>query len=183
METGYDADLDVMCRGRKFWFDEGQSEFDESGRFIRYHGLSASDSGTRLIAHEGMASEGYYTYPCTCFYNGQGRLDKIEEDLLPDDEEKGMQNSGQVEFQYDVNGIVKEAVYQRSSWTQGTTDSSGEIEYDEKGRMIYNSYYITHGGHTEIFVYEEDADRPWACLRWCSFAPGFIDVYLFETVL
>ncbi len=180
LETGYDADLDVLCRGRKFWFDEGQSEFDESGRFIRYHGLDASDSGT---THEGLDRAGYYTYPCTCFYNGQGRLEKIEEDLLSDDEEREMQNSGQVEFQYDVNGIVKEAVYQRSSWTQGTTDSIGEIEYDEKGRMIYNRYYITHGRHTEIFVYEEGANRPWACFRWCSFAPGFVDVYLFETVL
>ncbi|MBD5487841.1 MAG: hypothetical protein HDR13_03475 [Lachnospiraceae bacterium] len=70
-----------------------------------------------------------------------------------------------------------------SSWTHGTSDSSGAIEYDEKGRMILNDYYITHGGHTDIFLYKDDSDLPWACLNWCSYAPGFTNVYLFERAL
>lgn len=52
--------------------------------------------------------------------------------------------------------------------------------YDEKGRMILNDYYITHGGHTNIFVYKDDSDLPWACLNWCSYTPGFTNVYLFR---
>lgn len=137
--------------------------------------------GGILTASGGMCSEqteaSYQPYDDD-YDAGQVRA-FIEEDLLPDDEEKGREDSGQAEFRYDHKGGVKEAVYQRSSWTQGTTDSSGMIEYDEQGRMIYNSYYITHGGHKDLFVYEEGAARPWARLRWCSFAPGFPDVTLF----
>ena len=46
--------------------------------------------------------------------------------------------------------------------------------------MILNDYYITHGGHTDIFVYKDGSDLPWACLNWCSYAPGFTNVYLFK---
>ncbi len=190
LDSGYDAGSDVLCRGQKFCFDEGRSEVDEAGRFIRYQALCGADDEEEAAALSGASElyalkggtdimEGFYDYPCTLFYNQKGKLERIEEDLLPDDEEKGREDSGQAEFRYDHKGVVKEAVYQRSSWTQGTTDSSGMIEYDEQGRMIYNSYYITHGGHKDLFVYEEGAARPWARLRWCSFAPGFPDVTLF----
>ena len=72
--------------------------------------------------------------------------------------------------------------YFRSSYTHGTTDSSGNIVYDKKGRMIYNPYYITHGGDAGIYVYEEDSDMPWSVLHWCSYAPGFETAYLFLPV-
>ncbi len=48
--------------------------------------------------------------------------------------------------------------------------------------MIYNNYYITHGGDAGIYVYEEDSDMPWCVLHWCSFAPGFESGYLFLPV-
>ncbi len=151
IETGYDAGWNVLCRNQKFWFDEEQAALED----------------------------GYFTYPCTFSYDENGRLKMIEEELLEEDKEEGRENSGQAEFQYDGNGILAESTYSRSSWTQGTTDCSGTIEYDEKGRMIRNDYYITHGGHTDIFLYKDGADLPWARLNWCSFAPGFTSVYLF----
>lgn len=74
----------------------------------------------------------------------------IEEDLLPEEEEYEQEHSGQVEFKFSENGILAEAEYRLSPWSHGIHDSSGTIEYDEKGRMIRNAYCVTHGGHTDI---------------------------------
>ena len=185
IDTGYDAGLGVLCRSQKFWFDEEQAELDESGRFVRYQGICETDeNGDGNLSPGGLTVyDVYFDHPCTCSYDEKGRLKIIEEDLLPEDEEYGRENSGQVEFQYDENGILAESEYNLSSWTHGTSDSSGMIEYDEKGRMILNDYYITHGGHTDIFLYSDDSDLPWACLNWCSYAPGFTNVYLFKGTL
>lgn len=69
--------------------------------------------------------------------------------------------------------------YIRSPNRYGTFDSRGDIEYDEKGRMLSNEYYVTHGEHMDIYLYEEDSDMPWGVIRWCCSAPGFEDIYLF----
>ncbi|MDE6386206.1 MAG: hypothetical protein K2L82_00175 [Lachnospiraceae bacterium] len=182
IDTGYDVGCGALCRSQKFWFDEKQAEFDETGRFVRYHGICETDENDDSNLPQGGMTvyDGYFDHPCTCFYDEKGRLKTIEEDLLPEDEEYERENSGQVEFQYDENGILTEAGYNLSLWTHGTTDSAGTIEYDEKGRMIRNDYYITHGGHEDIFLYKEDSYLPWACLNWCSYAPGFTNISLFR---
>lgn len=45
--------------------------------------------------------------------------------------------------------------------------------------MLSNEYYVTHGEHMDIYLYEEDSDMPWGVIRWCCSAPGFEDIYLF----
>ncbi|MDE6738101.1 MAG: hypothetical protein K2K07_03285 [Lachnospiraceae bacterium] len=182
IDTGYDAGRDVLCRSQKFWFDEEQVEFDESGRFVRYHGIcEADENGDGNLSQGGMTVyDRYFDHPCTCSYDEKGRLKIIEEDLLPEEEEYERENSGQVEFQYDENDILAESEYRLSPWSHGFNDSSGTIEYDEKGRMIRNAYYVSHGGHTDIFLYKEDSNLPWACLNLCSQGRGFTNVYLFK---
>lgn len=182
IDTGYDAGIDVLCRSQKFGFDEKQTEFDESDRFLRYQGNCETDeNGDCNLSSGGMTVYGgYFDHPCTCSYDEKGRLKTIEEELLTEDEEYERENSGWAEFQYDENGFLTESEYGLSHWTHGTYDSGGTIEYDEKGRMIRNDYYVTHGGHTDVFLYDEDSNLPWACFNWCSFAPGFTNVYLFK---
>lgn len=176
LDSGFDAGNSVLCRGQKFCFSEMQMETDAEGRIIRYNGSHEFPKDQKPWAEGEFMLDAYFSEPCTFVYDESGRLIRIEEELM---EEEGRENSGQIEYQYDRNGMLEEANYCRSSRTQGTTDSSGRIEYDEQGRMICNEYYITHGGHTDIFLYEGDAQRPWACLNWCSFAPGFTKVSLF----
>ncbi|MCI8861625.1 MAG: hypothetical protein HFI20_03945 [Lachnospiraceae bacterium] len=43
------------------------------------------------------------------------------------------------------------------------------------------NYYVTHGGDIELFLYKEDSGHPWACFHWCSFAPGFENIYVFRS--
>ncbi|MDE7224766.1 MAG: hypothetical protein K2O34_13430, partial [Acetatifactor sp.] len=168
--TGFHPGL--LIRNQKTWFYKDYARFDQEGRFVSY---------------EGDTNRGeYLPYSCRTVYDGDGRLKAIQEELLPEDIEEdwgwwdgSIDYSGQIEFIYDDDGRISDVEYMRSYTTHGTTDSNGRIKYDERGRMVRNSFYITHGGDTNIYLYEGDSDMPWCMIRWCSFAPGFEDVFLF----
>ncbi|MDE6435613.1 MAG: hypothetical protein K2L07_15475, partial [Lachnospiraceae bacterium] len=167
-----------LIRNQKMWFYKEQAQFYEDGRFFSY--LSQNDA-----EYTGE----YFPYPCRTVYDTDGRLIAIQAELQEEDLEgnwgwwdDSIDYSGQITFDYYEDGTVKSADYVRSSYTYGTTDSSGNIVYDQKGRMIYNEYYITHGSDASIYLYEEDSDMPWCVLCWCSYAPGFESVYLFLPV-
>ena len=162
-----------LIRNQKMWFYKEQAQFDAEGKFCSYASKESDDSE-------------YFPYPCRTVYNTDGRLQAIQEELQEEDIERewgwwddDIDYSGQIAFEYDTDGTIRHAEYVRSSYTHGTTDSSGTIDYDENGRMIENDYYITHGGHTDIFLYEGDSTMPFCVFHWCSFAPGFENIYLF----
>lgn len=162
----------LLIRNQKTWFYKDSARFDREGKFVSYDG--GTDRGE------------YLPYPCRTVYDEEGRLRAIQEELLPEDIEEdwgwwdeSIDYSGQIEFIYGDNGMVSDVEYIRSSNMHGTTDSSGDIEYDERGRMISNDYYITHGGDDNIYLYEGDSDMPWCVIRWCCFMPGFEDIFLF----
>jgi hypothetical protein len=166
---------DLLCRNQKMWFDKNRAQFDASGRFIGYEG-------------GGETVKEFLSYSCTCVYDAGGNIDAILEDM-PERVEKELERmegadlsdrlSGSIAFDDRENGNIRTVEYLRDTFTHGTTDSSGKIYYDEAGRMIRNAYYITHGRHNNIFLYEKDSKRPWACLYWCNFGNGFEDIHLF----
>lgn len=166
---------DLLCRNQKMWFDKNRAQFDASGSFIGYEG-------------GGETVKEFLSHSCTCVYDAVGNIEAILEDM-PEWIEKERRTvegadlsdrlSGNIAFGDRENGNIRIAEYWRDSYTHGTTDSSGEIHYDEAGRMIRNVYYITHGRHNDIFLYNEDSKRPWACLYWCSFGNGFEEIRLF----
>lgn len=167
-----------MIRNQKTWFYKERTQFDADGRFLSYIG----QDDTKYTGE-------YFPYPCRTVYDADGRLKAIQEELQEEDIERewgwwddSIDYSGQIELDYYEDGTIKSVDYIRSSYTHGTTDSSGNIVYDKKGRMIYNPYYITHGSDADIYVYEEDSDIPWCVLHWCSYAPGFEAAYLFLPV-
>lgn len=169
-----------LIRNQKMWFYKELVQFDADGRFFSYIGQSDEEYE---YARE------YFPYSCRTVYGIDGRLKAIQEELQEYDIEMGwgwwddsIDYSGQISFDYYEDGTIKSADYIRSSYTHGTTDSNGNITYDQKGRMIYNDYYVTHGGDASIYVYEEDSDMPWCVLCWCSYAPGFEAAYLFLPV-
>lgn len=163
-----------LIRNQKMWFYKEEAQFDADGSFL-------IDNNDPKYTRE------FFPYPCRTIYDAEGRLTAIQEERQEEDIEKewGMRAdnkidySGQIAFDYYEDGTVKSAYYVRSSYTHGTTDSSGNIIYDQKGRMVFNDYYITHGRDASIYLYEEDSDMPWCELCWCSYAPGFEAVYLF----
>lgn len=165
----------LLIRNQKTWFMKETAKFDEEGKFIAYN---------EGIYHVYQGE--YLCEPCRTVYDEEGRLMAIREELLEEDLEEGWRSweegidySGQIEIKYRDDGTVSEVEYLRPYYRYGTFDSSGYIEYDEKGRMLSNEYYITHGSDIDIYLYEEDSDMPWGVIRWCCFAPGFEDIYLF----
>ena len=176
LDTHYDLVHSALCREQKAWFYKEQAEFDADGRFIRYNGnINPRDY------------KEYFPYPCTCIYDASGRLEAIREELQDYDIEMGwgwwddaVDYSGQMEFNYEKSGQLSTVEYLRSSYMHGSYDSSGTIYYDGEGRMIDNSHYVTHGGDSHIYLYKEDSDKPWVCLNWCSFVPGFESIYIYE---
>lgn len=158
---------------QKFWFYKDLADFDESGKLIGYRG----DLYNPITADND--SESHYH---TCFYDAEGRLETITEKLNQTDidrgetwyyAEKGF--SGEYKLSYRENGCLSAVEYNRSSVVHGTWDSSGGIEYDETGRMAYAHYYVTHGGHTLIYLYNGEEKRPWASVELCSMSYGGTD--------
>ena len=176
VDSSYELIHSALCREQKAWFYKEQAEFDADGKFIQYNGSINLEDGKE-----------YLPYPCTCIYDAKGRLEAIQEELQEEDIERDwgwwdedIDYSGQIEFHYEGNNRLSTVEYFRSSYTHGTYDSSGTIYYDEKGRMLYNDHYVTHGGDSHIYLYDGDAGKPWACLNWCSFVPGFESIYIYE---
>lgn len=162
----------LLIRNQKTWFFKGAAIFDKAGRFTAYDG--------------GVDQGEYLPDSCRTIYDEEGRLTAIQEELQEEDKEEGwgwwdesVDYSGQIEIWYRDDGTVSNMEYIRSPNRYGTFDSRGDIEYDEKGRMLSNEYYVTHGEHMDIYLYEEDSDMPWGVIRWCCSAPGFEDIYLF----
>ncbi len=51
----------------------------------------------------------------------------------------------------------------------GTSGGSGVLAYDDQGRVIYNSTYITHGRVYKYYIYEGDSRRPKSIITYDSF--------------
>jgi len=167
-----------LCRGQMTLFYEELSEFDEQGRFV----------GTMEVTPE-TDLRSYLPYACKCVYSQDGRLTAIQEEMQQEDIENDwgwwdetIDYSGQIKLDYYEDGALKSIDYFRSQRSHGTWESNGNIECDRQGRMIYDSYYVTHGGHVSVYLYREEEERPWAQLDWCSFENGFECITLFEPI-
>lgn len=146
-------------REHKTWFYEDSVESIKSGK----------------VKATGKADEWnvkkYLEYPCFFTYRSDGKLERIQEEI-PDDQffEEELEDKerylGHMDFSYD-NGILKKIDYHRYSEFYGTGDMGGTVDFDERGRMVHNHYYVTSGCHDEFYFYHEDEKRPWAVLDWC----------------
>lgn len=164
----------LLIRNQKTWFYMERAQFDSEGKLIAYNGRTG----------EGEGGE-YLTYLCQATYDMDGRLTQLREEPAKEEIEEAWgwwdeaeDYSGWMKFGYS-EGVISSVDYRRTSYVYGTTDDVGHIDYDEKGRMLCNDYYITHGSDSDIYLYEGDSDMPWCVIRWCGFAPGFEDIYLF----
>ena len=92
------------------------------------------------------------------WYQSQGMIDWLRDDMGP--------------YKIlDINWVYRETCklfyrefYQNSSlW--GTTRQALYDYYDEDGRLIYESAYITHGSLDYFFIYTDGSDRPAYCLQ------------------
>lgn len=155
-------------REYKTWFYEDSVELVENGK----------------VKATGKAEEWnvkkYLEYPCFFTYRSDGKLERIQEEI-PEDRfaeellEYRESYFGYMEFLYD-NDILKKIDYHRSGEVYGTGDMGGTVDFDERGRMVHNHYYVTSGCHDEFYFYHGEEKRPWAVLDWC-YDIWSVDVY------
>ncbi|QIB68797.1 hypothetical protein Ami103574_05445 [Aminipila butyrica] len=172
-ETGNYKDMidDILNINQKFWLYKDYAEFDNTGKWTGYADdiYNNNDSG----------------YDFACSYDAKGNLVKISGEM------NGKPNVlNEVNIDYQKNGFLDTVVYTRPDIIYGTTDSSGEIHYDDKGRMIYQENYITHGNQYAVYLYRGEDKRPWASIRldsevWGHIAEGVdygnqVKAYLFQ---
>ena len=114
---------DVLNINQKFWIYKENAEFDNAGKWTGYTAdIYNNNSG----------------YGFTCSYDTNGNLVKITGEM---DNEPDIPN--EVNLVYQKSGFLGTVDYTRPSTIYGTADSSGEIHYDDKGRIVYREklYY------------------------------------------
>ena len=161
-----------LCRDAKMWFYEDAIVYDGNGRIASYQG------------DEKYKYESRFWYPSDFSYDADGRLVKIMTEARETDfdyTEYGRDYLASMNFVYNGDGELEEADYWFSEWSHGgTADNNGDIWYDSQGRMIYNTFYMTHGSHKVFYLYKDGEERPWAIAEWCGM-DGFT-LNLFESV-
>jgi len=156
----------ILNRNQKFWFYKDLTVFDKTGKITRYNGDLQDSQKISQIHFNNF------------IYDEKNRLSEIHEEFTEEDkkflsDDFGIEDfssifSGKITLGYSENGKLILLNYGYHFANHGTWESSGEIYYDEQGRMIYRDYYITHGTHYCIYLYEGESKRPWAYIELCS---------------
>jgi hypothetical protein len=159
----------VLNRNQKFWLYSDFSVIDEMGTITGYS-ADFQVNNYDFQRSQTVVSDGVFF---EFVYDEKGGLAAIREEFLEEDDFDSF-TSDILTLDYHKNGKLRTAEYffinfvfnQRN---RGTWDSSGNIHYDEHGRMTYRSYYVTHGRHYVVYLYEDDdSNRPWAYIELCS---------------
>jgi|LGVF01.2.fsa_nt_gb hypothetical protein len=101
-----------------------------------------------------------------------------------------------VEIDYDIGYDIDNIHYSTPALIYGSYDSIGELYYDNLGRMIYNSYYVTSGSIERFYFYRGRDNKPFICLLFDSmprkgevidevtFMYGnYIEMYMYDTFI
>ena len=159
----------VLNRGQRFWLYESAAIIDANGTVVGY-GNDFQYKYDDKLALEGFAA--------SFIYDDAGRLITVVEEFLAEDGTDALFPSNMISIDYYDTGALETVDYlfsprfgarrSENQRNRGTTDGSGRIRYDEQGRMVYRSYYVTHGRHYCVYLYEDNTTRPWAIVEFCS---------------
>ncbi len=151
----------MLNRNQKLWLYKDYIEFSDLGKIIGYKGdIFNLDDNNDYLAFN---------------YNDTDIITNITGKLTNDDYFNEIENDDflsspvNIDFCY-KNKLLESFSYNRPSTFYGTTDSTGEVLYDDKGRMVYNEYYITHGSVYCFYFYKNNEKRPWASVTFDSMA-------------
>jgi hypothetical protein len=159
----------MLNKNQKFWFYKDYAVFDAAGKVIGYN---------NELQYPGISLNHYSEFG----YDEKGRLKEIREPYNEDDNYISpaweVDFSGEITLDYREDNTLSSVNYGFYHFNHGTWDSSGKIRYDEKGRMIYREYYVTHGRHYCIYLYDGESTRPRAVIEFCQgVTPGDEDDY------
>ena len=76
--------------------------------------------------------------------------------VIPGCEEEGEQTILSLQWFYREDGSLQRRIYHHSPYSVGTAWSDVDTYYDEKGRILYENYYVTSGCHDIYAIYPEN---------------------------
>lgn len=87
-------------------------------------------------------------------YNSDGKMvEYTATGVIPGYEDFGEEIILSISWTYREDGTLKKRVYHHSEFARGTGQSDVCSFYDEKGRVVYESYYMIHGTHDTYSIY------------------------------
>ncbi len=89
-------------------------------------------------------------------------------DELADEEDPAKRSADtllSIRFLYRDDGTLYRRVYSHNGFVFGTTYQSMSSYYDERGRLVYENCYITHGSLDYYYIYTDDSQDPAYCLE------------------
>ncbi len=81
-----------------------------------------------------------------------------------------------IDYTFFHKGALKIVEIYNNQWVWGTYHSSRYYQYDESGRCIYMSGYITHGGDSIFYLYNEKKSTPMYAVVFDGFYRGYDEV-------
>ncbi len=160
LKAGDKATMDLLLElFHEYWLYKEKAIFNDDGKLTKYDGN---------IYQQGNVSGSFQ-----CLYNENDMIEKIEEPLSGEDlEQKELSDdlmfSSEVNINYDEDKKLKYLDYWRSPINYGIWQSSGTKHYDEQQRLIYSTYYVTHGSHSRFYLYKDNKPEPWIYIEFCS---------------
>jgi hypothetical protein len=89
----------------------------------------------------------------------------------------GLETGVTVEYENGVKSVVEHIFGTVSG--HGSFDSAGTAYHDEYGRMVFRTHYVTSGGFTCFYLYENGSNRPWACVAYGGMPQSGGDDYVY----
>lgn len=102
------------------------------------------------------------SYEEDCRYRADGRPEYFCAKGLADFYGKGPEETIflEITFIYRDDGTLAYRKYSHNSWMWGSSYGSGTYQYDEEERLVSESLYVTHGGETYYYIYEDGSNQP-----------------------
>lgn len=173
LELYFDEDAGKGC-GFYYWykFNYELEEIVDCDGFIfgGLHELEWKDDTYSLLTYDDEDARKYAAFPDTLYrYNADEKLTafevtgyiEIEQDRELDYREWSILS---MDWIYRDDGTLYRKYYHHEPRCFGTTSQSQQIDYDELGRQIYRSAYITHGECNYYYIYDGENTEPKYCL-------------------
>lgn len=144
-----------------FTVNDVKQEKWEEGKFFSLESVDGTDGSDRVEAYQEIKEYTQSGRPAS--FKSQGLSERRrEEDGKPENVRITLV---EMDFVYRDDGTLYHRDYAHNSSVFGTTLCTLESDYDEQGRVSFETGYVTHGKLEYYYLYEDGGEQPVYCLE------------------